>query len=129
MWGFAAGSIAIVLGALLALVGFGLGIAGSPRTTAALETIEPERVGMAAGTYLTGRYIGGAMGATLAGAVLGGTVTAAGVTQGFALLTIVGVGVAGASLLLPGRTGVASVAAGRVAAPSAVASPTHDAGG
>ena len=72
MWGFAAGSITIVLGALLALVGFGLGIAGSPRTTAALETIEPERVGMAAGTYLTGRYIGGALGATLAGAVLGG---------------------------------------------------------
>jgi MFS family permease len=129
MWGFAAGSMTIVLGALLALVGFGLGIAGSPRTTAALETIEPERVGMAAGTYLTGRYIGGALGATLAGAVLGGTVTAAGVTQGFGLLTLVAVAVAGVSLLLPGRVSVTRVAGGRVAVPSAAPSPTHDAGG
>jgi nitrate/nitrite transporter NarK len=129
MWGFAAASIAIVLGGLLALVGLGLGIAGSPRTTAALETIEPERVGMAAGTYLTGRYIGGALGATLAGAVLGGTVTAAGVTQGFGLLTVVGVCVAGVSLLLPGRQNISSVAGGRVPVASAVPSSTHEAGG
>jgi EmrB/QacA subfamily drug resistance transporter len=143
MWGFAAGSITIVLGALLALVGFGLGIAGSPRTTAALETIEPERVGMAAGTYLTGRYIGGALGATLAGAVLGATVTGAGVTRGFGLLTLVAVGVAAVSLLLPVRVTVARTAAERIAVPSAAPaaaagaaapasaapSPTHDRGG
>jgi hypothetical protein len=138
MWGFAAGSITIVLAALLALVGFGLGIAGSPRTTAALETIEPERVGMAAGTYLTGRYIGGALGATLAGAVLGATVTGAGVTQGFGLLTLVAVGVAVVSLLLPGRVTVprmagersaaASAAAASAAPSSAAPSPTHDGG-
>ena len=58
---------------------------------------------MAAGTYLTGRYIGGAVGATLAGAVLGGTVTAAGVSTGFGILTIVAIGVAASSLFLPGR--------------------------
>ena len=92
-----------MLGLLLALVGFGMGMSGSPRQTAALEMIEPERVGMAAGTYLTGRYIGGALGATLAGAVLGGTVTAAGVSTGFGILAAVAVGVAAASLFLPAR--------------------------
>ena len=76
LWLVAPEASTLMLGLLLALVGFGMGMAGPPRQTAALETIEPERVGMAAGTYLTGRYIGGALGATLAGAVLGGTVTA-----------------------------------------------------
>jgi MFS family permease len=85
LWSVAAGAMAIVLAAILALVGFGMGMAGSPRQTAALESIEPERVGMAAGTYLTGRYLGGALGATLAGAVLGGTVTAALTGNGFAV--------------------------------------------
>ena len=123
LWSVAAGAMAIVLAAILALVGFGMGMAGSPRQTAALESIEPERVGMAAGTYLTGRYLGGALGATLAGAVLGGTVTAAGVTQGFGILTLVGLGVAGVSLLLPGRRVITSVSVSRVAAPSAPSAP------
>lgn len=103
LWIVAPQSSTLVLGLLLAVVGFGMGTAGSPRQTAALELIEPERVGMAAGTYLTGRYIGGALGATLAGAVLGGTVTASGVSTGFGILAAVGVGVAVASLFLPGR--------------------------
>jgi EmrB/QacA subfamily drug resistance transporter len=93
----------LLLGLMLAIVGFGLGMSGAPRQAAALETIEPERVGMAAGTYLTGRYIGGAVGATLAGAVLGGTVTAAGVSTGFGVLAAVAVGVTVASLFLPAR--------------------------
>ena len=91
------------LGLLLAVVGFGMGLSGSPRQTAAVEMIGPDRVGMAAGTYLTGRYIGGALGATLAGAVLGGTVTAGGVSTGFGILAVVAVGVAASSLLLPAR--------------------------
>ena len=103
LWLVAPEATTLLLGLMLALVGFGMGLAGAPRQAAALEAIEPERVGMAAGTYLTGRYIGGAIGATLAGAVLGGTVTAAGVSTGFGLLTAVAVGVTIASLFLPAR--------------------------
>ena len=103
LWIVAPDASTLVLGLLLAVVGFGMGMAGSPRQTAALELIEPERVGMAAGTYLTGRYVGGALGATLAGAVLGGTVTAGGVSTGFGILAGVAIGVAAASLFLPGR--------------------------
>jgi EmrB/QacA subfamily drug resistance transporter len=103
LWLVAPQSSTLVLGLLLALVGFGMGMAGSPRQTAALETIEPERVGMAAGTYLTGRYLGGALGATLAGAVLGGTVTPAGISTGFGILAVVAIGVAASSLFLPAR--------------------------
>ena len=49
---------------------------------------------MAAGTYYTGRYLGGVVGASLAGAILGAQVTAAGVSAGFAVLATVGVAVA-----------------------------------
>ena len=129
LWWLASAAGPIVLGGLLGLVGFGMGMSGSPRTTAALESVEPERVGMAAGTYLTGRYIGGALGATLAGAVLGGTVTAAGVTLGFGILTVVALGVAGMALLLPGRRVIPKVAVPRVAVPPAVSSVPPDAGG
>jgi hypothetical protein len=45
---------------------------------------------MAAGTYLTGRYLGGVLGASLAGVVLGGAVTSDGVELGFGVLTAVG---------------------------------------
>ncbi|HEX5014187.1 MAG TPA: MFS transporter [Candidatus Limnocylindrales bacterium] len=103
LWAVAPESGPIVLGGLLAIVGFGMGLAGSPRQTAALETVEHDRVGMAAGTYYTGRYIGGALGATLAGTVLGGAVTAAAVSTGFAWLTVVAVLVAAVSIALPGR--------------------------
>ena len=119
LWLVAPEASTLLLGLMLALLGFGLGLAGAPRQAAAFEAIEPERVGMAAGTYLTGRYIGGAIGATLAGAVLGGTVTAAGVSTGFGLLTAVAVGVTIASVFLPSRgvrtagRGASAAAAGR----------------
>jgi hypothetical protein len=58
---------------------------------------------MAAGTYYTGRYVGGVVGASVAGAVLGATVTEAGVTMVFALLTAVAIGVIVVSFGLPGR--------------------------
>ena len=108
LWLVAPQASTLALGLLLALVGFGMGMAGSPRQTAALETIEPERVGMAAGTYLTGRYVGGAIGATLAGAVLGGSVTPAGVSTGFGALAMVAIGVAASSLFLPARRAAAT---------------------
>ena len=65
---------------------------GSPGGRA--EAVGRERVGMAAGTYYTGRYLGGVVGASLAGAILGAQVTAAGVSAGFAVLATVGVAVA-----------------------------------
>ena len=73
--------------------------ATSGRQAAALEAVGRERVGMAAGTYYTGRYLGGVVGASLAGAILGAQVTAAGVSAGFAVLATVGVAVA---VVLPG---------------------------
>ncbi len=113
LWLTTASIEALVLGLLLGVVGFGMGLAGAPRQAVAMETIEPERVGMAAGTYLTGRYVGGAVGATLAGAVLGSTVTADGVATGFGLLAVVGLAVTAVSFLLPGR-----VARGRGGGPA-----------
>lgn len=92
----------VTLAILLSVVGLGNGLT-SPRQAAALEAIEPERVGMAAGTYYTGRYLGGVVGASLAGAILGFQVTATGVMTGFAVLAAVGLAVAVASLGLPGR--------------------------
>ena len=110
-------SSALIVAALLCVVGLGLGISGSPRQAAAFESIEPSRVGMAAGTYYTGRYLGGVVGASLAGAILGAQVTPGGVSAGFAVLAAVGVGVAIVSLGLRGRDGRGSDAAARDARP------------
>jgi EmrB/QacA subfamily drug resistance transporter len=93
----------VVLAALLAVVGLGMGLAGSPRQTAAMESVGPERVGMAAGTYYTGRYLGGVLGASVAGAVLGGSVTATAVSLVFGLLTMMAIAVTVVSLALPAR--------------------------
>ena len=103
LWWFAADSSAAVIALLLGIVGLGLGLAGSPRQAAAFDSIPGDRVGMAAGTYYTGRYLGGVLGASLAGAVLGATVTGAGVTLGFGLLALVGMAVVVVSFGLPDR--------------------------
>jgi EmrB/QacA subfamily drug resistance transporter len=103
LWWFAADSSAAFIALLLGIVGLGLGLAGSPRQAAAFDAIPGDRVGMAAGTYYTGRYLGGVLGASLAGAVLGATVTGAGVTLGFGLLALVGVAVVAVSFGLPDR--------------------------
>ena len=95
-------SSAVVVALLLGLVGLGNGLT-SPRQAAALESVEARRVGMAAGTYYTGRYLGGVVGASLAGALLGQSVTAGGVSLGFAILAGVMVVVGVGSLGLPGR--------------------------
>ncbi len=100
---FATGSPPAALFAMLGVVGFGMGFAGSPRQAAAMDSIPAGRVGMAAGTYYTGRYLGGVLGASLAGAVLGTAVTAAAVSLGFGLLVLVGVAVVAASFGLLDR--------------------------
>jgi MFS family permease len=98
----AATAAVLPIAALLAVVGLGNGLT-SPRQAAALESIERARVGMAAGTYYTGRYLGGVVGASLAGAILGARVTPEGVSTGFVILAGVGLAVAVVSLGLPGR--------------------------
>ncbi|HET7471494.1 MAG TPA: MFS transporter [Candidatus Limnocylindrales bacterium] len=112
LWWIAGSASPLLLGILLAVVGLGMGFT-SPRQAAALETVEPDRVGMAAGTYYTGRYLGGVLGASLAGAVLGGAVTAAGVTLGFGALAIVALIVTVASFGLSGRVPHRASPAGR----------------
>ncbi len=102
LWLPAGGTSFLSIGLLLGVVGLGMGLSGSPRQAAAFETIPGERVGMAAGTYYTGRYLGGVIGASLAGAVLATAVTPATVSFGFGVLVIVALGVAVASLGLPG---------------------------
>jgi EmrB/QacA subfamily drug resistance transporter len=116
LWLFAAGAPPIAVGGMLGLVGFGMGFAGSPRQAAAMDSIPGDRVGMAAGTYYTGRYLGGVLGASLAGAVLGASVTGASVTLGFGLLVLVGLGVVAVSFGLPDRPGRRSVVAVEAAA-------------
>jgi len=101
LWLFAVDSTPAAIGLLLGIVGFGMGFSGSPRQAAAMDSIPTDRVGMAAGTYYTGRYLGGVLGASLAGAVLGTTVTAAGISLGFGLLVIVGLAVIAVSFGLP----------------------------
>ncbi len=104
LWLGAGSMTALTVAILLGVVGFGNGLT-SPRQAAALESVEPSRVGMAAGTYYTGRYLGGVVGASLAGAILGAQVTTDGVATGFAVLAAVGVGVALVSLGLRGAAG------------------------
>jgi EmrB/QacA subfamily drug resistance transporter len=94
------------LAVMLGLVGLGMGLSGSPRLAAALETVDPETLGMAAATYSTGRYLGGVLGATLAGAVLANGVTAAGTGLGYGILSGIGLAVAIISLGLPGRAAI-----------------------
>ncbi|HJP90221.1 MAG TPA: MFS transporter [Candidatus Limnocylindrales bacterium] len=96
------GSVAAIA-LLLGVVGFGNGLT-SPRQAAAFESVDRARIGMAAGTYYTGRYLGGVVGASLAGAMLGAQATATGVSNGFTVLALVGIGVAVVSLGLRGRT-------------------------
>jgi EmrB/QacA subfamily drug resistance transporter len=104
LWQVAGFTSALVVGILLSIVGLGMGLT-SPRQVAALETVGADRVGMAAGTYYTGRYLGGVLGASLAGAVLGARATPAGVSLGFGILTAVGIAIVVASLGLSGRPG------------------------
>ncbi len=102
LWLPAGGSSFLTVGILLGVIGLGMGLAGAPRQAAAFESIRPDRVGMAAGTYYTGRYLGGVVGASLAGAILAAAVTPAAVSLGFGVLTIVAVAIAVVSLGLPG---------------------------
>jgi EmrB/QacA subfamily drug resistance transporter len=103
LWQVAGTASVLVVGLLLAVVGLGMGLSGSPRQVAALETVGGDRVGMAASTYYTCRYLGGVVGASLAGAVLGARVSAGGVAGGFGALTVVAVLLVVSSFGLAGR--------------------------
>jgi EmrB/QacA subfamily drug resistance transporter len=102
LWTPLGGASFVSVGILLGVVGLGMGLSGSPRQAAAFETVPGGRIGMAAGTYYTGRYLGGVVGASLAGTVLATTVSAGAVSLGFGILVAVAVAVAVASLGLPG---------------------------
>jgi EmrB/QacA subfamily drug resistance transporter len=102
LWLPAGTASALAVALLLGMVGFGNGLT-SPRQVVALEATGRDRVGMAAGTYYTGRYLGGVVGAAVAGGVLGTAVTAAGVSTAFGFLAATGFLVTIASLGLPGR--------------------------
>jgi EmrB/QacA subfamily drug resistance transporter len=121
LWLGAGGATAVTLAILVCVVGFGNGLT-SPRQAAALESVDRSRVGMAAGTYYTGRYLGGVVGASLAGAILGSQVTTGGVTTGFAVLAAVGVAVAIVSLGLRGGARGGARDGARDAAPTRAAS-------
>jgi len=96
----------LAVGGLLGVVGLGMGLSGSPRQAAAFEAVSGGRIGMAAGTYYTGRYLGGVVGASLAGTVLASVVSAGAVSLGFGILVAVALVVAVVSLGLPGLTPV-----------------------
>ncbi len=99
-----AGSVTLTQTALLlALTGLGSGLSGTPRQTSAIESVPVHATGMAAGTYFTGRYLGGVLGASLAAVILGSGVTVPAVARGFGVLSVVGCGVALVSLGLRGR--------------------------
>ncbi|HET7676787.1 MAG TPA: MFS transporter [Candidatus Limnocylindrales bacterium] len=99
-------SLTLLVG-LLAVAGFGLGFSGPPRLVAALESVSPAQAGMAAGTYMTGRYLGGVLGATLAGTVLAAGVSRSSVALAFVLLAVVALAVAAAGAGLQGRRSAA----------------------
>ena len=82
--------------------GPGWGWRARPARRPRSRLIAPDRVGMAAGTYYTGRYLGGVIGASLAGAVLGGRHRRRRLVR-FGILTRVAVGIVVASAALPGR--------------------------
>ena len=107
LWLVAGSAPVVAVAILLAVLGLGMGLSGSPRQVAALETVAADRVGMAAGTYYTCRYLGGVVGASLAGAALGSQVTADGVTVGFGALVVVEIAVLVSSFGLAGRNPVA----------------------
>lgn len=93
----------VFITASLAVMGLGLGLEGTPRNTAAVESVEIDLAARASSIFLTGRYIGGAIGAQLAGLVLGDSATTSGVSVAFMILTGVAVAVAVVTWTLPSR--------------------------
>ncbi len=106
LWAWA-GEVAIwQVGALLGLVGVGFGLSGPSRQTAAIESVPDGSTGMAAGAYLTSRYVGGVLGASAAGVLLGTAVTTNAVALGFGGLALVALAIAVVSWGLSGPRGV-----------------------
>lgn len=59
--------------ASLGLTGIGMGLSGAGMQTAAIESVPPERTGVAAGVFSTSRYLGSITGASLLPVLLGTT--------------------------------------------------------
>jgi hypothetical protein len=95
LWWFAADMVRGDRALLLGIVGLGLGLGGSPRQAAAMDAVTADRVGMAAGTYYTGRYLGGVIGSEPRRRGARGDRHRRRVTLGFGLLALVGVAIVG----------------------------------
>jgi DHA2 family methylenomycin A resistance protein-like MFS transporter len=89
--------------AALAIMGFGIGLEGTPRNTAAVESVDVGLAARASSFFLTSRYVGGAIGAQLAGFILGDSATFAGVSTSFVILTGVAIAVIAVTFTLPTR--------------------------
>jgi predicted MFS family arabinose efflux permease len=104
LWTPAGAASVLSVAVLLGVVGLGLGLSGSPRQAAAFDGVASERLGMAAGTYYTARYLGGVLGASLGGAALGAAVSPGGVATGFGILAAAAVLVTLSAFALPQRS-------------------------
>ena len=102
LWVWTDRATTLHVGVLLGVLGVGFGLSGSPRQASAIESVPETASGMAAGTYYTGRYIGGVLGASLAGTLLGEAVTQRAIAGAFGALTLVALAVAVVSLGLKG---------------------------
>lgn len=102
LWSWTGRTSLVGVAGMLAVIGLGFGLSGSPRQTSALESVPYHLTGMAAGTYFTSRYLGGVLGASLAGVILAGDVTAPIVADGFGILAVVACFVTAASFGLRG---------------------------
>jgi DHA2 family methylenomycin A resistance protein-like MFS transporter len=87
-------TVGVVLG--LAMLGGGLGLAGPGLQASALEAIERQSAGAAAGAYSTSRYLGSIVGSAL----LAGLVSSQSTDGGVGLIFVIVVAAASLSALL-----------------------------
>lgn len=85
----------------LMIVGTGIGLAGAPVQTAAMEAARADEAGQAAGLFSTMRYLGSILGASGMAAILGSAAPEAAFRVLFALLVVAAGAAAGASARLP----------------------------
>lgn len=109
LWWWAGDATIWQVGFLLGLIGAGFGLSGPSRQTAAVESVPDSSTGMAAGAYLTSRYVGGVLGASVAGVLLGTAATMNAVAAGFGGMALVALAVAVVSWGLSGGRGRAGV--------------------
>lgn len=105
LWHDAQWQIAVVAG----LFGLGIGLAFASMANLIVGSVPPEQTGAATGMNANIRTIGGSIGAALTSVLVTGRLQpsglpyASGYTHGWALLTVLCLGAAGAALLVPTR--------------------------